>query len=1654
MPRASTFTTYCNTVLDKNTEQQFDRLAAAATRAFTTIQRSASSASAATAGLLGGRGTGGLGAGTSPAVRLQAQAQRAAAVAYQVNARAARDNSAAVERQGRIAEAAARKNSLLSKTLETSATSLRIVQGQLGPVAGRVQAVAGAINELTGLRLGVAGLGAAIFGLARSANQFTEIRTALQPFYETQRDVNAAMADVVGISNRSRQALAPIAQLYTRINQAGKEFGITSARAARITEIAAKAASLSGGSKDSQNDALRQFTQGLGSNQFGGDELRSVKEGAFRLAKAIADGLGVSIAQLKELGANGELTAEKVATALERSADRIETEFGRMDQTLGSSSTKFVNNLLLMAGGIDSTLGLTSTLARSLSFVADNLKGLATIAAGVAAGFAAIKAATFVGEISSGVKQFLVMQAAVTELGKRRSAEALVAKHAAAERVQELEEQRLEIFRVIGALEQQAAEEAKIANLANRNAAAGFPGASVGGKIVGAAEANAKLADTAGKLSQAQAAAARNSRLYETAVSNAAVATDRYEKRVAIASGRTSLFKLGMSGLLSVFNPYALVVGLATTALISYATRTTAAEKAIAGLTAEQRNAIDAIDATTKALLAQDSVLARQEVRSRKKLANDANDAEKEARGNLASSINELANGAGFSTDGGKLRNIANQLRDGILTIKDADAKLEPIRQRNPSLFRAGIVDKILGGAQTKIDDQIKEGMKQAQVLKFSQKNLTDAQDALDQALKHPPAAPTTTPPSTANIAALAAQAEVAAYDDGTHALKEASARRKAAIAALDSEFGVKGGKIDPSKSNDYLARRTEIEKTYKQETDLARAQKAAAAQALSDQRKRGREAIQLVNQQETAEERIARIREKFDEAPRLADQGKQALRELDDLIKKYGELKDAKSRAIVADATSARGVVVDNLDKPYKEYLRAQQEGLAIQRLVLQGRNAEAAALQTIYDLTEQMGPLDDARKKRIYEAAVANEQITRELEAQQRLVNAYTSAVGDAQRTLEDFLGNLRKNPKDAFKNLGKQLQDNLGNLQIRLISEKLFGGLEDELKDLVNGNSGVRSANDFLKDQTERAGDSLSEMADTVVNVTNKLSEVASGTAVPGTPGSPASQVGIGAAAATIGKAVSEAVGDKVDDIVVTGKRGTDPSTAAARELPNAVKAIEKINEGLVKNLQKILGVQLPQVLQGVLAQGLTGYAQAGPVGGVLGALKGIPGVTGKLDKLLGKSDALGGAIGGAQTGAMVAGIGKMLGLKTSTLGGQIGGAAGSFLPIPGGQLIGSIIGSVVGGLFKKTPKASTNLRTRDDDTIDIYGTTGQGKGKAERKAAAKAAAHAIDDALLNLMDQFGTGLADNVKIGAIGSKKKKFFFDAPGAGGKEYFSDQADAITAAITYAVNHGVIEGMKQSVKNLITSGKDLNTQIEKASLLESIPKRLLAFTDPVRAAVEGVNDEFKQIIRVLDEADASASEYADAQKLYEFERAKAIEQATSQASSAIEDFLKDMKGGSNSPLSRRAVYANAQSDFSKIASDVNAGKAVDDNKLLDAATRFQDASRALNGSNQSFFSDFDTIFNLLTKAKANITGSTTTSTGTLPASPFANNSSVNDAIAATSQAQVAATNTQTNTLAGKLDTLAAIMKDVFAGLPNARVGYSKALAMLPGIRL
>lgn len=211
-------------------------------------------------------------------------------------------------------------------------------------------------------------------------DSYTELQNRIRLVTHSQTEMAQATESVFDISSRTNQAVGATAQIYQRFAKNADTLNISQQKVVELTETVSKAVALSGAAQASSEAALMQFGQALASGELRGAELNSVMEQTPALAQAIADGLGVSVGALKDMSKNGELSINKVITALEKAKSSVDSDFEKRVKTLSMSYTNLETSFIKYAGEADRTYGITQKLGESVDFVSKNLDQLITAA--------------------------------------------------------------------------------------------------------------------------------------------------------------------------------------------------------------------------------------------------------------------------------------------------------------------------------------------------------------------------------------------------------------------------------------------------------------------------------------------------------------------------------------------------------------------------------------------------------------------------------------------------------------------------------------------------------------------------------------------------------------------------------------------------------------------------------------------------------------------------------------------------------------------------------------------------------------------------------------------------------------------------------------------------------------------------------------------------------------------------------------------------------------------------------------------------------------------------------------------------------------------------------------------------------------------------
>ena len=165
-------------------------------------------------------------------------------------------------------------------------------------------------------------------------------------------------------------AVAESVDAFQRFAIAAREIGATSDQVVRLVGGLQRVAIVSGASTQEISSATLQLAQALASGVLQGDELRSVLEAMPLLAEGLARELGVSIGELRKLGSEGKLTAERVFPALLRATERVGAELDRAPLSLGRAFGQLTAATENFLGQLDRAIGLSNAPARALSAAA------------------------------------------------------------------------------------------------------------------------------------------------------------------------------------------------------------------------------------------------------------------------------------------------------------------------------------------------------------------------------------------------------------------------------------------------------------------------------------------------------------------------------------------------------------------------------------------------------------------------------------------------------------------------------------------------------------------------------------------------------------------------------------------------------------------------------------------------------------------------------------------------------------------------------------------------------------------------------------------------------------------------------------------------------------------------------------------------------------------------------------------------------------------------------------------------------------------------------------------------------------------------------------------------------------------------------------
>ena len=313
----------------------------------------------------------------------------------QINVKIVGSSTGAEQALDRVAKKA---EQALGKSVSNSLDSVRNkAQKIFGVEIPELMNAAKAGAAFAGAAIGIEAAGRALKDMAVSAvkttDQLTQLRARIDLINDGSQSTAEIMDKVFSAANRSRGSFLDMADSVAKLNLLAKDAFTSNDEAIYFVEQLNKQFKIAGAGVQETTSAMYQLTQAMAAGKLQGDEFRSIMENAPMLAQSIAQEMGLSVGQLKEMSSQGLITADIIKNALFASAEETNAKFAEIPMTFQDIGTKLQNDLIAAFQPVMAELGNMTSSDAFMSVLNELTFSFKIVAAAAQVSIAIIKGA-------------------------------------------------------------------------------------------------------------------------------------------------------------------------------------------------------------------------------------------------------------------------------------------------------------------------------------------------------------------------------------------------------------------------------------------------------------------------------------------------------------------------------------------------------------------------------------------------------------------------------------------------------------------------------------------------------------------------------------------------------------------------------------------------------------------------------------------------------------------------------------------------------------------------------------------------------------------------------------------------------------------------------------------------------------------------------------------------------------------------------------------------------------------------------------------------------------------------------------------------------------------------------------------------------------
>lgn len=202
-------------------------------------------------------------------------------------------------------------------------------------------------GAVTGISLAATAVKDIAAAATQTADQLTSVRARINLINDGTQTTAEIMDKVFDAAQRSRGSYVDMADSVAKLNMLAKDAFSSNDEAIMFVEQLNKQFKVSGASIEESSAAMYQLTQAMAAGKLQGDEFHSIMENAPMLAQSIAQEMGLTVGQLKDMSSQGLITADIIKEALFNSAEETNAKFAEIPMTFAEMGQSIQNEMLL-----------------------------------------------------------------------------------------------------------------------------------------------------------------------------------------------------------------------------------------------------------------------------------------------------------------------------------------------------------------------------------------------------------------------------------------------------------------------------------------------------------------------------------------------------------------------------------------------------------------------------------------------------------------------------------------------------------------------------------------------------------------------------------------------------------------------------------------------------------------------------------------------------------------------------------------------------------------------------------------------------------------------------------------------------------------------------------------------------------------------------------------------------------------------------------------------------------------------------------------------------------------------------------------------------------------------------------------------------------